>query len=126
MLILSEKQIELLEKDLLKFMVLKDISSLDRLMDDDLIFTLPNGLTVTKHQDLSNLKSNKMKLISAWIKDLEIRILEQRIALSNSIVMLEGIYDGIDISGQYKYLRIWQIKGDHIRIVGGSGHVLPS
>lgn len=112
--------IELEEK--LRFaMIESDIAVLEDLIDDSLIFIAPNGDVITKEMDIF-VHKNKLQTIN------QIEVIEQNINIKENIavvtteVNLCGNYDKNDISGVYRYLRVWvqQKNLSEYRIIAGS------
>lgn len=115
------KEIENLEGQLQKAMEQSDIETLDKLISDDLIFTLPNGLLISKEDDLNNYRNNVQNISKMELLDLKILPMSKEIISTLTTCSLEGTFGDVDISGKYQYTRIWQKTNDQYKVT--LGHV---
>lgn len=100
-----------------------DVSSLDRLLHDDLLFVLPGGQAVTKETDLETYRSGALK-IDALHPQTESMSLIGDSAIVIVHVSLKGSYLGEPFEARYRYIRFWKASTDGIRVVGGSGTMI--
>lgn len=113
-----------LEEDLRQAMLSNNVKVLNGLIDDSLVFIAPNGMIVTKPVDL-DAHITKIQKIS------ELTASEQHIQLDNNFAVvtvkmnIAGTYAETDISGQYRYLRIWAKRDDGFKIIAGSVVQIP-
>jgi len=113
-----ESEIIKLEKELRLAMIAGDVEKLDELISDTLLFTAPSGAVATKQMDLDAHRS-KIQKISA------LNVLEQQImtydnfAVVVSKMELVGTYGEMQISGQYRYTRVWLKTDKGFKIVAG-------
>lgn len=107
------------EEELRLAMLAGDVQKLDELIDDNLTFISPFGCMVTKQMDL-NVHRTKAQVLTS------LEPTEQTIDVRNNIVIvtvkmqLTGTYNKMDVSGKYRYMRIWQKIEDKWKIVAGS------
>lgn len=108
-----------LEEELRLAMIESNVEVLDKLIDNSLAFTSPNGTIATKQMDLSAHKSKIQKIINLQPSNQNIT-LHDNIAVVTVKMDLKGNFADIDISGQYQYLRVWQNKNGNWKIIAGS------
>ncbi|WP_028982413.1 nuclear transport factor 2 family protein [Sporocytophaga myxococcoides] len=115
--ILSE--IEEQENRLLSAVMKSDVSALNELIHDDLLFNLPDGKTATKAMDLDAYKTGKMKVAEISSSEREIKINDHSAVVAVTIE-LKGSFQDQTIDGKYRYLRVWQLHQDKWQIIAGS------
>lgn len=108
-----------LEEELRLAMLENDVAKLDELIDDSLVFTTPNGAVATKQMDLETHKSKIQKITEMLPSEQVIQFYEE-FAIVSVKMNIVGTYGESDISGQYRYLRVWTKFNDDWRIVAGS------
>jgi hypothetical protein len=95
-----------------------DVAELDRLLDDELVFTGPDGALYSKADDLDAYRAGMVS-----IKRLEAS--EERVQRFGSIAVvtvrmdMSGSFKGEPFSGPFRYTRIWCARPEGWRIVGG-------
>jgi len=96
-----------------------DIIFLDNILHKDLLFIAPNGKTITKQIDLESHRSGGM-IVEKLIPTIE----DIKIIGDTAVVILvyetKGSMLGNPIQGQFKYIRIWKLLGDELKVIGGS------
>lgn len=96
-----------------------DVSVLEQILHDDLLFNLPSGETITKEFDLNSYRSGKMKIHSLEASDQIINIIGDSAIVAVS-VSLKGTYDNNPINGVFKYIRVWKQFDDNLKVIAGS------
>ena len=117
---IDKEQIKALEQTLLDAMKNNDLYSLDELLDDQLLFVIPTGQTVTKEMDLSNLKSGKLKIDAISSYEQEIHLIDDN-AVVSTVIGLQGNYSGQTIDEKFKYIRVWKLRNKKWKVIGGAG-----
>ncbi|WCL50449.1 nuclear transport factor 2 family protein [Leptospira sp. GIMC2001] len=107
------------EDQLIIAMKLGNVSALDKLIHKDLVFTIPNGQTVTKEMDLENYRKGLFKIKEITLKDRKITIVDN-IAIVISVIHLEASYGAHEINGNFSYMRIWKEFDQNWQIIAGS------
>ena len=107
------------EDKLLQAIRTSHIEHLDELLHDDLLFNLPNGHTITKAFDLDSYRSGKMHVDSLEATDQMIQVFEDSAVVCVTIA-LQGTYDGHAMDGTFRYIRVWQKFGEHLKVIAGS------
>jgi len=83
-----------------------DVATLDKLYVDDYIAINIFGRTSTKAEVLENFKSGKLKFETIEVTDTKVRVYGDT-ALVNTTANVKGHLGDIDISGQYRGVRVW-------------------
>ena len=96
-----------------------DISLLEKLLHDDLLFNLPDGQTITKEFDLNSYRSGKMKIELLEALDQLINIIGDSAVVSVS-VLLKGTYDSQPVNGVFRYIRVWKEFSENLKVIAGS------
>jgi ketosteroid isomerase-like protein len=101
-----------------------DITALDELISDNLLFTGPDGQLGTKAQDIEAYRSGTVRFIGHVPEELRIRRVGENVAISSLRAQLTVDAAGIVSRGVYRYTRVWAREEDGVwRVVGG--HVSP-
>lgn len=120
-----ETQIRECEERLYAAMLASDVSELDALIADDLLFVGPTGDLATKAMDLELHRTGGTKFHELVPKELEIRVRGDRVVLAVANVFLSGSFLGNAFAGDHRYLRVWQNGENGWQIVGGSVVPIP-
>ncbi|MBD1842697.1 nuclear transport factor 2 family protein [Cyanobacteria bacterium FACHB-63] len=111
---MKETTIEALEEHLRQAMLNSDISTLDELIADDLLFTLPTGLVIDKQTDLEAHRSGIQKFIRIEIDDRQIHHYGDW-----AVVTLKAEITAKVFSGTYRFTRVWAKRQNRWQIVAG-------
>ncbi len=117
------KEIEEQENRLLSAVMKNDVSALNELIHDDLLFNLPDGQTATKAMDLDAYRTGKMKVTEISASNRKINIIDSTAVVAVTIA-LKGEFMDITIDGKYRYLRVWKFNHNKWQIIGGSCTIL--
>ena len=115
-----EAQLRACEARLYAAMLASDVTELDALIADDLLFAGPTGELATKAMDLELHRSGGTQFHEFTPEELEIRVWSEQFALASAKVFLRGTYLGQAFAGHYRYTRIWRKGQSGWQIVGGS------
>ncbi|WP_268845994.1 nuclear transport factor 2 family protein [Flavobacterium aestivum] len=115
----SKDQIVENENRLLKAIQESDITVLDELLHDDLLFNIPNGMTITKNMDLDNYRSGSIIINSILPSDQIINVIDDTVIVAVTLV-LNGKYDEQSLDGKYRYLRVWKLFDDSWKVIAGN------
>jgi ketosteroid isomerase-like protein len=119
-----ETQIRECEARLYTAMLASDLSELDLLVADDLLFAGPTGELATKAMDLELHRTGGTRFHEFVPKEIEIRVWSEHFALASAKVFLSGTYLGNAFAGDYRYMRIWRKGSDGWQVVAGSVSVM--
>jgi ketosteroid isomerase-like protein len=95
-----------------------DVQELERLVDDAIVFTGPNGAVYGKKDDLDAHRRGLIRITR--LEPSEERI--QRfghIAVVSVRMEMSGTFEGSAFAGPFRYTRVWRAQGDGWRIVAG-------
>ncbi|HEY9661665.1 MAG TPA: nuclear transport factor 2 family protein [Allocoleopsis sp.] len=115
-----EAQIRECEARLYAAMSASDVSELDALIADDLLFAGPTGELATKAMDLDLHRTGGTQFHEFVPKELEIRVWNENFVLASARIFLSGIYLGNAFAGDYRYMRVWRKGKSGWQIAGGS------
>ena len=119
---LSEASLHACEAALRQAQLASDVWALDRLVDDALVFTGPDGAIYGKQDDLDAHRRGLIRITR--LEPSEERI--QRfgpIAVVSVRMEMSGTFQGAPFAGPFRYTRVWRAQGEGWRIV--AGHVSP-
>jgi ketosteroid isomerase-like protein len=107
------------ESLLLKAMQTNNITSLDNLIHNDLLFNTPDGQTVTKEMDLEAYRSGKVNFQSLTPTDLQINEIGDTVIVAVT-VEIKGEYFDQKVDDKLRYLRVWKKNNNAWQVIGGS------
>nr|WP_315153492.1 nuclear transport factor 2 family protein [uncultured Flavobacterium sp.] len=113
------EQILQCEKKLTEAMKTNDTKALDELLYDNLVFIIPTGQLITKAMDMENYRLGRMKISEIVAEDPIINTIDD-ISTVTVTIHLKGKYDGQKIDGKYKYLRVWKLFDNSLKVIAGS------
>ena len=100
-----------------------DVAALDRLVDDALVFTGPDGAVYEKSDDLDAHRNG-------WVRITRLDPSEERTQRFGSVAVISvrmemaGIFRGAPFAGPFRYTRVWREQSNGSwRVV--AGHVSP-
>ncbi len=106
------------ETALRKAQLAGDVAALDRLLDDDLIFTGPDGLLYGKRDDLDAYRAGSIRITKLEPSEERIQDFGEIVVVSLRMEM-RGSFQGADFGGPFRYTRIWRKSDGDWRIVAG-------
>ena len=101
-----EQQLIDLEKQRSQAVVKGDTAALDKMTAEDYEFTNPLGEVKTKAQILQDIKSGELKYESIDLDDVKARVYGNA-AVVTGRTTTKGQYGGKDVSGQYRFTRVY-------------------
>ncbi|HEV2275223.1 MAG TPA: nuclear transport factor 2 family protein [Acidobacteriaceae bacterium] len=110
------KEIESLEYQWRDALLHNDLTAIDQLLADDYLGISPNGTLETKADVLALRRSGRFRVTQMNLSDIKIRIYGDT-AVVTSKVDLEGMNGDRDISGHYRYTRVYTDRGNQWKIV---------
>ena len=114
----SEASLHACESALRQAQLASDVRELDRLVDDALVFTGPNGAVYGKKDDLDAHRRGLVRITR--LEPSEERI--QRfgdIAVVSVRMEMSGTFEGEAFAGSFRYTRVWRARADGWRVVAG-------
>ena len=81
-------------------------AALDALLADDYMAITSSGTLQTRDEALANLRTGQLHFTSINISDRKVRFYRST-ALVTSLAQVQGTFSGHDISGDYRYTRVY-------------------
>ena len=104
-----------------------DLQELSALVSDDLLFAGPDGSLATKDQDIESHRSGLVRFLRHEPRELRVRRLSEDVAVATLAAQLTVSVGGTEMSGTYRYTRVWQYESDgHWRVVAGQVGLIAS
>jgi ketosteroid isomerase-like protein len=100
------KEIETLEEQWRQAILTNNVSQMDRLLADDYIGITSNGTVETRAQDLAQRRAGTVKITQLELSDMHVRVYGDS-AVVTSKAQLQGTNGASDISGEYRYTRVY-------------------
>ncbi len=110
------KDIEALEQQWRQAILTNNVSQMDHLLADDYIGITSNGTVETRAQDLAQRRAGTVRITELDLSDLHVRVYGDT-AVVTSKAQLQGTNGASDISGQYRYTRVYNRRLGHWKIV---------
>jgi ketosteroid isomerase-like protein len=107
----TESELKALEQQWSDAYTKGDTAVLKSIEAEDFKLVDPDGKVVTKAQDIKELGDKTFKVESFSFDELNVRMLSENFAYVTGLQTLKGAYKGEDISGQYRFLDVFQKKG---------------
>jgi ketosteroid isomerase-like protein len=106
----SRHEIDQMEQSWKDAIVERNASAMDSLLAEDYIAITPNGTLQSKEQTLANLRAGSLHIKSMEFSDRKVRFYGQT-ALVTSRADVSGTNAEGDLSGAYRYTRVWVRTG---------------
>ncbi len=116
---ITKAEIEKMEFLLVEGIKSSDIDFLDKTIHDDLLCIAPDGKTITKQMDLNAHKAGEMVVDRLDTQIEEISIIGDT-AVSITVYKTEGIMLGNPIEATLKYIRVWKMFPDGLKVIAAS------
>jgi ketosteroid isomerase-like protein len=107
----TESELKALEQQWSDAYTKGDTAVLKSIEAEDFKLVDPDGKVMTKAQDIKELGDKTFKVESFSFDELNVRMLSKNFAYVTGLQTLKGAYKGEDISGQYRFLDVFQKKG---------------
>jgi ketosteroid isomerase-like protein len=99
-------------------MLANDVEALTDLLDDELVFTGPDGQVLSKDDDLSVHREKLLRLDQLDVYETQSHRIGEMI-LTTTKAVLAGRFGSMSFSGSFAYTRLWRQSGARWRIVAG-------
>jgi ketosteroid isomerase-like protein len=110
------KEIEALEQQWQQAIVNNNVGQMDHLLADDYIGITSNGTVENKAQALAQRRAGTVRITKLDLSDIHIRVYGDT-AVVTSVADLVGSNGASDISGEYRYTRVYTRRLGHWKIV---------
>ncbi|WP_197686657.1 nuclear transport factor 2 family protein [Cyanobium sp. NIES-981] len=121
----TQPDINRAEQALREAMLASDVSILDDLIDDQLLFIGPDGSVLSKEGDLGLYRTEAQHLTTIDFQETRVRLLGG-MAFVTASAFVSGVFKGSAFAGNFRYLRVWHQTPTGWRVVAGSVHALGS
>ena len=116
----DDQEIVILEARIRVAQLGADLTALENLISDDLLFTGPDGQLGSKAQDLEAYRSGTVKFVAHVPEELRIRRVSANVAITSLRAQLTVQVAENLSRGTYRYTRVWaRDDGRGWRVVGG-------
>ena len=112
----DRKIVEAMEMEWRQAQVANDVSTMNKLLADDYIGISANGTIQTKTELLAQHRSGTLRIVQLNITDMKVRVYGDT-AVVTSRAELEGSNGESDISGKYRYTRVYNRRFGEWKIV---------
>jgi ketosteroid isomerase-like protein len=117
---IADQEIVSLEARIRAAQLSADVSALNELISDHLLFTGPDGQLGTKAQDIEAYQSSTVKFLAHVPEELRIRRVGANVAITSLRAQLTVNVTGNLSRGTYRYTRVWAREDNKTwRVVGG-------
>jgi ketosteroid isomerase-like protein len=114
-----ESEIRQAEERLRDAMLTSDLTALDALIDDQLLFVAPTGVVIRKIDDLALHRSGAQRFTRLDLDEVFVSVHETT-AITVVLASLAGSSNGTAFEGRFRYTRTW-VRGEKgWRVVAGS------
>jgi ketosteroid isomerase-like protein len=110
------KQIETLENQWRQAQIDNDINVITNLLADDYVGITANGTVETKSQAIAQHKAGTIRITALDLDDLKVRLYGDT-AVVTSKADIQGVNGQSDISGKYRYTRVYNRRLGQWKIV---------
>jgi ketosteroid isomerase-like protein len=114
----SDASLHACEIALRRAQLTNDVQELDRLVDDALVFTGPNGAVYGKQDDLDAHRRGLIRITRLDPSEERIQRFGH-IAVVTVRMEMSGTFEGVAFTGPFRYTRVWRAQSDGWRIVAG-------
>jgi len=122
-ILVDEQKIREVETQLLEAMKTSDIKTLDQLLHDDLLFVLPSGEVITKEMDLVTHKSGNLVFEEIMSSIDSIKQIGENVVVTLSLKIAGKMLEQ-NFEGNFRYLRVWKMFDNQLKVIAGSGVVI--
>ncbi|EDZ99151.1 conserved hypothetical protein [Burkholderia sp. H160] len=106
------------EEALRSAMLANDVETLTDLLDDELVFTGPDGHVLSKADDLTVHRNRLLRLDQLNLYGVQIHRIGEMIMVTTKAT-LAGHFGSTPFDGEFAYTRLWRQSGANWRIVAG-------
>ncbi|MGB7136578.1 MAG: nuclear transport factor 2 family protein [Acidobacteriaceae bacterium] len=110
------KEIEALEQQWQQAIVTNNVAEMNRLLADDYIGISSNGTVENKDQALAQRRAGTVRITNLDLNDTHVRVYGDT-AVVTSVAQVQGSNGDTDISGKYRYTRVYTRRRGEWKIV---------
>lgn len=109
-----------LEEEWIEALRQADVAALERIWDDDFVFTDPNGQALSKVRCLREMAAGALHFNAIAVRSMQIRVFDDT-AVVVGIIWLEGRAGESDYRGEYSFFDVYLRRAGGWRAVLSSG-----
>ncbi|MFC1408860.1 nuclear transport factor 2 family protein [Streptacidiphilus sp. N1-12] len=102
-----------------------DVEALDLLLDDRVVYTGPDGRSLTKEEDLATHRSGTLVVEVLDQQDLEVTVVGTT-GVTRVLVAVQGTAGGQPFAARLRYTRTWVHADDSWRVLAAHAGAVPS
>lgn len=110
------REIETLEQEWRQAVLTNNVAAMNNLLSDDYVGITSNGTVETKAQAVAQRRAGTVSITKLDLSDIHIRIYGDT-AVVTSVADLVGSNGDSDISGKYRYTRVYALRHGSWKIV---------
>jgi len=122
----DDPEIVELEAEIRAAQLAADVTALDRLIADELLFTGPDGKLGTKAEDLALHRSGAVRIREHQPLELRVRRIGPDVAIAALCARLAVEVGGSMVRGTFRYTRVWAREQGVWRVAGGHVGAAPA
>jgi ketosteroid isomerase-like protein len=111
-------RVHLAESSLRRAQLAGDAAALEPLLDDDLVFTGPDGAIYGKQDDLSAHRAGMIRVTQLEPSEERVQDFGEIVVVSVRMEM-RGLFKGTPFGGPFRYTRVWRAHRSSWRVVAG-------
>ncbi len=116
----ADREIVVAEARLRRAQLDADVSALDQLIVEDLLFTGPDGALATKAEDLAAHASGAVRFVAHDPKALRVVRVNAHVAIAALLTSLSVAVGSTMVQGDFRYTRVWILAPTgQWRVAGG-------
>lgn len=101
-----------------------DVETLDLLLDDRVVYTGPDGRSLTKEEDLGAHRSRALAVDVFEQQDLQVTVVGST-GITLVLAQLQGTAGGEPFSARLRYTRTWVLADDAWRVLAAHASAVP-
>jgi ketosteroid isomerase-like protein len=121
----ADEEIVELERRLRTAQLSADVAALNVLVSEDLLFAGPDGSLASKAQDLDAHASGVIRFRAHEPEELRVRRVSEDCAMTSLRARLRVEVSGTEVTGVFRYTRVWvreedgqwRVAGGHVSVV---------
>jgi ketosteroid isomerase-like protein len=108
--------IEMMEDRLRQAVLSGDVTELEDLLGDDVVFIDPTGRRIGKEEDLEVYRRNLVSVDLMEVIERRIRVMGD-IAVTHTLLAIAGHALGTAFDGMYHYTRVWKLESGRWQVI---------
>ncbi|CAN5539198.1 hypothetical protein BH18ACI1_BH18ACI1_15800 [soil metagenome] len=114
---LMEQQVLKMGQEYVKMIRNQDAAAIERILDDEYLYTNEDGKVKNKAEDLASYKTGDTKFEVFEIADQKVRVIGNNAAVETGTVRFKGTAKGKPFDGSERYTTTWVARNGQWKIV---------